>query len=326
MRKKCELPLVEADSLILGFFGGDVALAELFIELAAHMIDLAPGSLIRSGVPIIGVATPGGRYRFYICLKSEGYSIKYKNEQQPRSFVVENKEALLMCNVECNKYFDEHPELSSVEEYQAAVSRTFTKKNSRTAPIYNKDTVSRDEVKKQWSLVLELSEAAIDAEKQDVETTVLQSYYEEVIALLTNFAKTALPERESDVIIYRILSKASLTLQTIGDKHGISRERVRQLENKKWRTITIGFHRSPRVVFAPWRKELCDILLNINVSHYIQAMAYFLKENARVGEFLMQVSTPTYRPEAYQTAISQYNSKIKLELKNRERITNDIIE
>ena len=326
MRGNYEMPLSKADNLILSFFEGDVESSELFIEIAAHMIDAVPGSLIRYNASIVGVAKPGERYRFYVSKKDGVYSIKYKCEQEARLFVMDKKEEFLLCNTECNKYFDEHPELMISEKHRNVDQTPRTKEKSRTAPIYSKETVDKDEVKKQWSLVIALSETAIDAEKQDVETTILQSYYEDIIALLTNFAKSVLPERESDVVLYRILSNDSLTLQTIGDKHGISRERVRQLETKKWRTITNGFHRSSRSVFAPWRKELCDILLNINVSHYIQAMAYFLKENARVGEFLIQVSTPTYRSEAYQTAISQYSFKRKLEVKSGERIPQDIVE
>ena len=326
MRENYEMSLSEADNLILSFFEGDIESSELFIEVAVHMIDVAPGALLRYNASIIGVAKPGERYRFYVSKKDGVYSIKYKYEQEARLFAMEKKEEFLLCNTACNKYFDEHPELAISEKARHSESQTHTKLKSRTAPIYNKDTVNKDEVKNQWSLVLALSETAIDAEKQDIETTILQSYYEDVVALLTNFAKSVLPERESDIVLYRILSNDSLTLQTIGDKHGISRERVRQLETKKWRTITNGFHRSSRAVFAPWRKELCDILLNINVSHYIQAMAYFLKENARVGEFLIQVSTPTYRPEAYQTAISQYSFKRKLEVKSGERIPKDIVD
>lgn len=326
MRKNQEMSLSEADNLILSFFEGDVASSELFMETAAHMIDGAPGSLIRYNDSIIGVAKPGERYRFYVSKKDGVYSIKYKYEQEPRLFVMDKKEEFLLCNTECNKYFGEHPELMISEKHRNVDQTPRTKEKSRTAPIYSKETVDKDEVKKQWSSVLALSDKAIDAEKQDVETTILQSYYEDIIALLTNFAKSVLPERESDIVLYRILSRDSLTLQAIGDKHGISREFVRQLEIKKWQTITNGFHRSSRAVFAPWRKELCDILLNINVSHYIQAMAYFLKENARVGEFLIQVSTPTYRPEAYQTAISQYNFKRKLEVKSGERIPQDIVD
>lgn len=227
---------------------------------------------------------------------------------------------------ERNKYFYEHPELIVGEKSHNDAPQIGIKEKSRAVTIYNKESANKNEVKKQWSLVLALSEAAMDAEKQDVATTVLHSYYEEVIALLTNFVKSVLPERESDIILYRILSKDYLTLQAIGDKHGISREHVCQLETKKWRTITNGFHRSSLAVFATWRKDLCDILLNINVSHFIQAMAYFLKENTRVGEFLIQVSTPTYRPEAYQTAISQYSFKRKLEVKSGERIPQDIVE
>ena len=326
MRGNYELPLSRADNTILSFFEGNIEYSELFMEIAAHMIDAAPGSLIRYNASIIGVAKTGECYRLYISKKDGAYLIKYKHEQESHLLVIDRKDEYLLCNIECNKYLDDHPELVISGKGCNSEPTIRTKEKSHTAPIYNKDTVNKDEVKKQWSLVLALSETAIDADKQDVEITVLHSYYEEVVSLLTNFAKSVLPERESDIIIYRILSKDSLTLQMIGDKHGISRERVRQIEIKQWRAITNGFHRSPRAVFIPWRKDLCDILLNINISHYIQAMAYFLKENAQIGEFLIQISTPIYKSESYQTAISQYSFKRKLEVRSGERIPQDIVD
>ena len=111
MRVNYELPLSEADNLILSFFEGDVESSELFIEIAAHMIDDVPGSLIRYNASIVGVAKPGERYRFYVSKKDGVYSIKYKYEQEARLFVMDKKEEFLLCNTECNKYFDEHPEL-----------------------------------------------------------------------------------------------------------------------------------------------------------------------------------------------------------------------
>ena len=43
MRENYELPLSEADNLILSFFEGDIESSELFIEIAVHMIEAAPG-------------------------------------------------------------------------------------------------------------------------------------------------------------------------------------------------------------------------------------------------------------------------------------------
>ena len=69
MRGNHEMPLSEADNLILSFFEGDVESSELFIEIAAHMIDAVPGSLVRYNASIVGVAKPGERYRFYVSKK-----------------------------------------------------------------------------------------------------------------------------------------------------------------------------------------------------------------------------------------------------------------
>ena len=82
--------------MILSFFEGDVESSELFIEIAAHMIDAVPGSLIRYNASIVGVAKPGERYRFYVSKKDGVYSIKYKYEQEPRLFVMDKKEEFII--------------------------------------------------------------------------------------------------------------------------------------------------------------------------------------------------------------------------------------
>ena len=328
MKKNNEIVLQEADNVIMEFFAGDLDSSALFVEVAFNMIEASPKACVRYNDGIIGVAVPGERYRFYITKKNGICSIKYKHHTESHPFVQEDKEKYITYNIECNAYFVDHPELkvSVNAEGKSFDNDSYSAKTKRTAPIYDKSTGDKNEVKHQWSLVLAHSEAAIEAEKLDVDNDVLQAYYNEIHGLLIDFSKAVLPERECDIVIRRILNHESVTLQTIGEQYGITRERVRQLEVKKWRTITNGFHRSSRTVFSEWRQNLCDILLKIGVSHYIQAMAYFLKENARIGEFIIQVSTPTYKPDAYQAAITQYSYKRKLVVKPGERIPAEIVD
>lgn len=328
MEKKNEIVLQEADNVIMEFFADDLDASALFVEVAANMIEASPEVCVRYNNGLIGVAVPGERYRFYIVKRYSKYRIKYKHHTESHPFTKEDKEKYFTYNTECNAYFDDHLELkaSANAKGKASDNGGYVAKTKRTAPIYDKSTGDKNEVKLQWSLVLARSEAAIEAEKVDVDNDVLQAYYNEIHGLLIDFSKAVLPERECDIVIHRILNHDSATLQAIGDQYGITRERVRQLEIKKWRTITNGFHRSPRTVFSEWRQKLCDILLKIDISHYIQAMAYFLKENARIGEFIIQVSTPTYKPDAYQAAITQYSYKRKLVVKPGERIPAEIVD
>ena len=179
----------------------------------------------------------------------------------------------------------------------------------RTALIYSKEKVDRSVVKRQLAPVLDLALKATDAERVEADESVLRGYYTQTVELLVDFINSVMPERDKVILILRTLAQTPATLKTLSDKLGISREFVRQLENKRWYMITGRFKKSSLSVFVPWRKGLCDILLGIDASHFIQAMAYFLKENVRVGEMLIRVTTPEERSEDYKSAIYQYNFK-----------------
>lgn len=77
----------------------------------------------------------------------------------------------------------------------------------------------------------------------DVEETVSTTEYRRLIGrTLADFAQT-LAGKEEVIFTQRLLAEEPLTLQDIGDRYGISRERVRQLENrlkKKLKTYLVS--------------------------------------------------------------------------------------
>ncbi len=79
---------------------------------------------------------------------------------------------------------------------------------------------------------------AVSAEAQ-VATKELKAILHEKIASF----KKDLNERELDILDNRVLSESPATLQQIGERYGISRERVRQIENNMIKRLKSYFER-----------------------------------------------------------------------------------
>lgn len=73
--------------------------------------------------------------------------------------------------------------------------------------------------------------------RPDQETALIGREERQLLRERTAAALAALPERERRVITARILSDTPLTLREIADEFGISRERVRQLEQNALRRL-----------------------------------------------------------------------------------------
>lgn len=80
----------------------------------------------------------------------------------------------------------------------------------------------------------------LEAEEESVEDRMTKKQFETFLHARLPEIKKKLTKRELDIFEHRTFSDTPLTLQEIGDKYGISRERVRQVENnviKKIRTF-----------------------------------------------------------------------------------------
>ena len=81
--------------------------------------------------------------------------------------------------------------------------------------------------------------AFLSSESMSVETEVAQKEIEDILHSKVAEFKTTLNDRELDIFDSRIFSESPVTLQEIGEKYTISRERVRQVEKniiKKMKT------------------------------------------------------------------------------------------
>ena len=80
----------------------------------------------------------------------------------------------------------------------------------------------------------------INVESDSSEDRVAKKEIEDILHTKVNEYKTTLNERELDIFNTRIFSDSPQTLQEIGERYSISRERVRQIENnilKKMKTF-----------------------------------------------------------------------------------------
>ncbi len=69
-------------------------------------------------------------------------------------------------------------------------------------------------------------------ETEDIEGNISKIEERKVLKKTVNHALELLPDREKYIIKYRVMSENPLSLQEIGDRYNISKERVRQLEQK----------------------------------------------------------------------------------------------
>ena len=99
----------EADDYISAFFGKNEILIKTFKALCNHMYELNDKVMLRGSAHAIGVCEKHERYRFYVN-KRDRYSIKYKIWGKPKEFISQSIEEYFSCNIECNKFFVDHPE------------------------------------------------------------------------------------------------------------------------------------------------------------------------------------------------------------------------
>jgi RNA polymerase sigma-32 factor len=72
----------------------------------------------------------------------------------------------------------------------------------------------------------------VSLESESAEDRLAQMEIEQILQRKIGEFRAQLNEREQEIFEQRMLSDNPLTLQEIGDRHGVSKERIRQIENK----------------------------------------------------------------------------------------------
>ncbi|MBR2444752.1 MAG: hypothetical protein IKB27_05065 [Clostridia bacterium] len=271
----------EAHELIKNFFDGDETLIKTFDIVSEHMLGLDDQVILRGSEHVIGISKENERYRFYVN-KRERYSIKYKNWDKPEDFDPQNVEKYFSENIKCNEYFSKNPS-------ECTIKKVSTKNKTNT-----NGRQSREEVLLElWKPIKEKVKVSIETE-QKIDLDYSHVIYLKIIDLLEKACddKEIITSRSKDVIKNRILCSLKLTLQQLGENHDLSRERIRQIETKSWKKLSMGIYCSKKECFVLYREQLKNLILSIPSNVLITTLAIIRLKNQLIGDWLIMISNP----------------------------------
>ena len=159
------------------------------------------------------------------------------------------------------------------------------------------------------------------------DTELSDKIYNEIIELLTDACSNRefMAERDGDIIVSRILNPSAITLQNLGEKYDVTRERIRQREKSTWRKLTTGIYRYKREKFIPYREWLQRILLGIPDESFINTIAQIYSRNAAIGLWLQTVIVGTNDENNVSLAIKKLVSPSAVQAKPSARIPAEVI-
>lgn len=271
----------EAHELIKNFFDGDETLIKTFDIVSEHMLGLDDQVILRGSEHVIGISKENERYRFYVN-KRERYSIKYKNWDKPEDFDPQNVEKYFLENVKCNEYFTNNP-------IECTIKLSLVKNKANTSSRQTREEFLLD----LWKPVKEKTKMSI-ATEQEINLDYSYAVYFKIIDLLDNACdnKDILTSRSKDIIKNRVICNSKLTLQQLGKNHELSRERIRQIETKSWKKLSMGIYCSKKDCFVLYREQLKDLILNIPANVLITTLAIIKLKNQLIGNWLIMISNP----------------------------------
>ncbi|MDY6986559.1 MAG: RNA polymerase factor sigma-32 [Thermodesulfobacteriota bacterium] len=141
------------------------------------------------------------------------------------------------------------------KEKQRLISEGFDPKPkllSERLGVTEKEVTDMDQRLDGWELSLDapIKEGSDDersefiaTEEVSAETQVARKEMEAILHEKIATFKTSLNQREVDILEKRVLSDTPATLQEIGERYGVSRERVRQIENNMMKRMKSYFER-----------------------------------------------------------------------------------
>ncbi len=299
VKQSVELSISDAGEHIFLFFDGNSELIDTFNAVCAHMLDLDGDVIVRTNTEIIGVSKQGEFYRFYVSKKDGEYFIKYKDRKECEPFLSSDKEQYFSHNVSCSSFFEENR--------GRLVSKEAKKETKSRARKERRDTA--EHVLEEWSSVKEKAETALSLEAiPSAWIDVSKKVYDEMIELLTTACsdRKVMSERDGDIVISRILHRSSITLQMLGEKYSVTRERIRQREKAAWRKLTNGIYRYTQERFIPYRESLKELLLNIPDEAFLVTIAQIYRYNAMLGMFLQRIVSGANQEDAVSDVLITY--------------------
>ena len=322
-KQNIEISMLEAGEHISVFFNNNQELIDTFNTICAHMLDLDGAFIIRTNGEIIGISKHGEFYRLYVSKKEDEYFIKYKNRKESEKFIPSNIETYFSYNKSCNEFF--------VENKDSLVAKERTKKEriSRDVSEQEYSTVrSTGETLDEWIAIKTKAENALKyVPASSTDTELSDKIYKEIIERLTDAGSNRefMAERDGDIIVSRILNPSAITLQNLGEKYDVTRERIRQREKSTWRKLTTGIYRYKREKFIPYREWLQRILLGIPDESFINTIAQIYSRNAAIGLWLQTVIVGTNDENNVSLAIKKSAFPNAAQTKPSVRIPAEVI-
>ena len=287
-----ETAFCNAYDLINSFFGDDEAAFSTFYALCEHMISIDSGFVIRSGEDIIGLCRSGEFYRFYVLKENGQNRIKFQHYTER---IVFDTRAIDLYLADCdvvNAYFEKNisrwvlkSELRK-QEAEARFAATVADRNSvkrlkRHTPI--------PRIPEIWDPVRKAVTAALDLhlDRSIVYTERSGKVYGELVEILTAACRDPEMLRESAgaVILNRVVYCRRATLEELGARYGVTRERVRQVQNKQWQRLSRRFSKHDTV----YTRRMVEVFQGLNGVELIGAIAYIARQNEFLGEWLVNL-------------------------------------
>ena len=224
-KQNVELSLLDAGKYISAFFNNNQELINTFNAICVHMLDLDNDFIIRTNNEIIGISKHGEFYRFYILRKAGEYYIKYKNRKESEKFTSSNTELYFSYNKSCNEFFAENKD--------SLVTKERRKSNKVPSDTSDHSTFSKRSAVKvldEWIPIKTKTENSLKfANTLSANIEYSDNIYNEIVELLTDACsnRDLMTECDGDIIISRILNPSTITLQKLGEKYNVTRERIR---------------------------------------------------------------------------------------------------
>ena len=282
-----EVSVGDAEKCISEFFHNNQELIDTFNAVCVHMSDFDKDLIVRTNGEIIGLSKHNELYRFYISKKDGEYFIKYKNRKEIERFFSSDVELYFGYNKSCIDFFEENKD-SFIERKRRKDERT-QRAESRQKPS---SRISENEIAEAWAPVKAKAENSVKfVTKSSSSTEYLDKAYHEITELFSDICSSPefLTERDADIIKSRIVKSPTVTLQDLGVKYGVSRERIRQREQSAWSRLTVGIYRGRREKYIPYRERLKCLLLSIPDEFFINTIVQIYHRNPSIGMWLQMV-------------------------------------
>ena len=299
------LPLHDARKMISDFFGGNIRFVEVFANVAEHLVKSDSEIIVRASLPeLIGLSKPHELFRFYVIKENDSFYIKYKHLEERELLDPSSVDSYYVYNEECNAFFARNNEFLIRSSARREMKRAAEASEKKTRLNAEDVLVEWGEIKTKAVLALSLQNMEIP--KDSCEAVV----FDEIIRLLKDACVhlTGLSDRSKDILLNRLLEITGVTLQKLGNKYGVCRERVRQVEKSAWRSLTNGIYQSSKSEYSLYRTQLINLLAEIPEEEFIYVLFRIKKRHPALGTWLIKISSPCEKKRELNSAVKEFES------------------